>query len=320
MNRLILAGRFDPSIFELLVERSDIVVEQYDDPTEKLLIDTIPGAAAIVLRTTHFSAEVCRVADSLKVISRHGVGYDNVDISAATRAGIPVAVVGEANSTAVAEHAFALLLALSKDMRRMDQCVRENRYMQRNTMSAMEIAGKTILLVGFGRIGTRMAKRCKAFDMDIVVADPNVPERVVRGQGYEYFSEYREALDRADIISLHMPGNSDGRAEFTDKEFLRVKENAILINTARGTLVDEGALFRALTSGKLRAAGLDVTRGEPPAASLPLLKLENVIFSPHIAGVTKETFQSMGLQAVRNCLDAIDGTLNPYFIVNPEVL
>jgi len=241
-------------------------------------------------------------------------------VEAATAHGLPVAVVGEANSNAVCEHAFMLMLATVKDALPLDNAVRKQDYARRNAMTAGEVAGKTILIVGFGRIGTRMARRCAAFDMNIIVADPYVPRRVIQGHGYEYVEDFRNALDRADILTMHRPGNHDGSPVMTGQEFSRMRKGAVLINTARGTLLDEDALYQALTNGPLAAAGLDVTRDEPPAEDLPLLQLDNVLLSPHIAGVTREAFRAMGLQAVQNCLDAFDGKLDDYYLINPEVM
>ncbi|MDP6343470.1 MAG: hydroxyacid dehydrogenase [Alphaproteobacteria bacterium] len=321
MARILLAGLFHADAVAFLGERKDIQVEQLDEPaSEQDILDRIAEADAIVLRNTPFGAEACAKAERLKVIARHGVGYDNVDVEAATRHGIPLAVVGEANSTAVAEHAFMLMLATVKDALPFDRAVRGENYGRRNTLTAGEVSGKTILIVGFGRIGTRMARRCAAFDMQVIVADPYVPQRVVRGQGYEYVEDFRDALDRADVVSLHRPGNQDGSAEMAGQEFSRMREGSVLINTARGTLIDEDALHQALTNGPLAAAGLDVTRSEPPPADLPLLQLDNVFFSPHIAGVTREAFRAMGLRAMQNCLDAIDGRLDPYYVINPEAI
>lgn len=320
MARLFLAGRFHADAVALANSRDDVEVDVVDDATPQDIVDRLPGLDAIVLRTTPMRADVIEQADDLKIIARHGVGYDNVDVDAATARGIPLAVVGEANSNAVAEHAFFLMLSSVKDALRMDACVREDNYPARNAMTATEVRDKTILIVGFGRIGTRMAMRCAAFGMDIIIADPFVPERVVRGHGYDYVKDYRDALGRADIVSLHRPGNQDGSPELGAAELAQMRDDAILVNTARGTLIDEDALHAALSGGKLRAAGLDVTRDEPPSPDLPLLQLDNVIYSPHIAGVTQEAFRAMGLQAVKNCFDAIDGRFDPYYLINPEVL
>jgi D-3-phosphoglycerate dehydrogenase len=320
MPKLLLAGAFHPDINSLLDDRPDVEVVTLVEPTEQELIDTIPGFDGMVIRTTQFGAEACAKADKLKIISRHGVGYDNIDVKAATANGLPVAVVGEANSNAVCEHAFMLMLAVVKDAVPLDNAVRKQNYSRRNAMTAGEVADKTILVVGFGRIGTRMARRCAAFDMKVIVADPFVPRRVIQGHGYEYVEDFRDALDRADIVTLHMPGSHDGSAILAGQEFSRMKKGAILINTARGTLLDEDALFQALTNGPLAGAGLDVTRDEPPAADLALLKLDNVLLSPHIAGVTREAFRAMGMQAVQNCLDAFDGKLDDYYLINPEVM
>jgi len=320
MAKLLLAGQFHPDVQTLLADRPDVEVKILVEPSEQQLIDAMPGVDGLVLRTTTFGAEACAKADRLKVISRHGVGYDNVDVEAATAHGLPVAVVGEANSNAVCEHAFMLMLATMKDALLSDRDTRKADYSRRGAATAGEVSGKTILIVGFGRIGTRMARRCAAFDMSVIVADPYVPRRVVQGHGYEYVEDFRDALDRADIISLHRPGNHDGSPVMAGQEFSRMRDGAILINTARGTLLDEDALYQALTNGPLAAAGLDVTRMEPPDPELPLLQLNNVLFSPHIAGITREAFRAMGMQAVQNCLDAFDGKLDNYFLVNPEVL
>ena len=320
MPKLLLAGAFHPDTATLLAERPDVEVQTLVEPTEQQLIDAIPGIDGLVLRTTIFGAEACTKADRLQVTSRHGVGYDNIDVKAATAHGLPVAVVGEANSNAVCEHAFMLMLATVKDALPLDRAVRAADYGRRNAMTAGEVADKTILIVGFGRIGTRMARRCAAFDMRVIVADPYVPRRVVQGQGYDYVEDFRDALDRADIVSLHMPGNHDGSPVLAGQDFSRMRKGAVLINTARGTLLDEDALYQALTIGPLGAAGLDVTRDEPPAKDLALLTLDNVLLSPHIAGVTREAFRAMGLRAVQNCLDAFDGKLDDYYLVNPEVL
>ncbi|MDP6875859.1 MAG: hydroxyacid dehydrogenase [Alphaproteobacteria bacterium] len=320
MPKLLLAGKFHPDTLTLLAEHPEVEVETLIDPTEQQLIDAMPGVHGIVLRTTPFGEAACANADSLQVISRHGVGYDNVDVGAATAHGLPLAVVGEANSNAVCEHAFMLMLATMKDALPLDAATRGQDYGRRDSITSSEVSGKTILIVGFGRIGTRMARRCAAFDMDVIVADPYVPQRVVRGHGYDYVEDFRDALERADIVSMHRPGNHDGSPELTGQEFSRMRQGAVLINTARGTLIDEDALHHALTNGPLAAAGLDVTRDEPPAPDLPLLSLDNVFLSPHIAGVTKEAFRNMGLRAVQNCLDAFDGKLDPYYLINPEVL
>ncbi len=320
MAKLLLAGSFHADISTLLDNRPDVEVTTMVEPTEQELADAIPGFDGLVIRTTRFGAEACAKADKLKVISRHGVGYDNIDVEAATAHGLPVAVVGEANSNAVCEHAFMLMLATVKDALPLDNAVRKQDYARRNAMTAGEVSGKTILIVGFGRIGTRMARRCAAFDMNIIVADPYVPRRVIQGHGYEYVEDFRDALDRADILTMHRPGNHDGSPVMTGQEFSRMRKGAVLINTARGTLLDEDALYQALTNGPLAAAGLDVTRDEPPAEDLPLLQLDNVLLSPHIAGVTREAFRAMGLQAVQNCLDAFDGKLDDYYLINPEVM
>lgn len=322
MNRLkvLLCGRIHDDGIALLKARPDVDWEILDPGTPAELEARAADVDAIVVRTTPVRAASIAKAKRLKVVSRHGVGYDNVDVPALTARGIPLTVVGTANSVPVAEHAMAMMLAVTRQVRVYDAAVRAGNYKVRDSLAMVELAGKTVLIVGFGRIGTRVARRCAAFEMNVVVADPFVPKRVVEGQGYRYVSDFRDALAEADVVTFHMPGALDGKPAMAAAEFAKLKRGAWLVNCARGTLLDEAALVKALTDGTLRGAGLDVTREEPPAKDHPLLRLDNVILSPHSAGSTPECFARMAAVSVRNALDALDGRLDPDMVVNGEVL
>jgi D-3-phosphoglycerate dehydrogenase len=322
VNRLkvLVAGRIHDDGLALLKARPDVDWEVVEGGALAEVEARIAEVDAIVVRTTPIRAPLIAKAKRLKVVSRHGVGYDNVDVPALNGRRIPLTVVGSANSTPVAEHAMAMMLAVTRQLRVYDQAVRAGSYKVRDSLAMVELAGKTVLVVGFGRIGTRVARRCAAFEMKVVVADPFVPKRAIEGQGYSYVADFRDALPEADIVTFHMPGALDGKPVMGAAEFARIKRGAWLVNCARGTLIDEAALAKALGDGTLRGAGLDVTRDEPPAADHPLLKLDNVILSPHSAGSTPECFARMAAVSVQNALDALDGRLDADMVVNAEVL
>lgn len=318
MTKIVVAGRLHEVGMAEFEARSDIttvIVDTAEDLTREIV-----DADALTVRTARLDRPQIASATRLKCVSRHGVGYDLIDVDALSDHGIPLTVIGDANARPVAEHTMGLILTLAKDYGAYDRAVKAGDYGFRESLRSFDLAGKTVLIVGFGRIGTRVAKRCEAFEMDVLVADPYMPERVVRGQGYRYLADFRDGLAEADIVTLHLPGNFDGSPVMTGQEFQRMKPGSIFINCARGTLIDEDALYQALTNGPVRGAGLDVTRVEPPAADNPLLGLDSVILTPHNAASSREGMAAMSSATARNAIDAVDGRLDPYFVVNKEVL
>ena len=212
------------------------------------------------------------------------------------------------------------MLAVARRLVVLDRATRNGGYDIRNRCQLTELQAKTILIVGYGRVGRHMARRCAAFDMKVMVADPYASADEVVSAGYDHLDDFRDALHAADFVSLHLPGAADGRALIGEAEFERMKAGAFLINTGRGTLICEDALVRALTSGRLGGAGLDVTRNEPPDPDSPLLELDTVVLSPHCASHTEECMARMSKVSAQNVLDAIDGELDPALIVNREAL
>jgi D-3-phosphoglycerate dehydrogenase len=318
--KVLVAGAIDEAARALLHARSDVDYEVLETTSEADLDARIAGLDALVLRLTPLRAETVAKADRLKVVARFGVGYDNVDLEALTRRAIPLAVVGDANAVTVAEHTLGIMIALSRQFVRLDRAVREGRYEMRHAARQRDLSGKTVLIVGFGRIGRQVAKRCAAFGMTVIAADPYVEGAEVEALGFGHVSDFRDALGQADFVTLHLPGQADGRSVMSTAEFAGMKPGASFINAARGSLVDEDALAEALTKGPLRSAGLDVTRHEPPPPDNPLLGLDNVVLTPHTAGLTEEGARRMSLVSVQNALDAIDGRLDPDLVVNKEVL
>lgn len=304
----------------LLDARKDITYEVVQKPGPDALRKGLEGADALILRLTPLTAESISHADRLKVVSRYGVGYEHVDVDALTAKGIPLAIVGDALSSAVAEHTLMLMLAVSRQAALMDRLVREGQYAERHAREYHDLRGRSVLLVGFGKIARETARLCAAFNMHIIVAARQDKKADIAAAGFTHVEDFHDALPQADYVSLHIPGMGDGSALFTAREFSAMKPGAYFINTARGSLVDENALHEALASGHLRGAGLDVTRAEPPAPDNPLLKLDTVVFSPHNAAFTQEAGRRVSETCVRNALDAIDGKLDPAFVVNRQVL
>ncbi len=320
MANVLIAGTIHEAGEALLKARNDIDYEILHQATAADLDARIAGLDAVLLRLTPLMADTIAKAAKLKVVSRHGVGFDNIDVDALTRRGIPLAIVGEANAVPVAEQTMGLMLAATRRIATLDRQVRIGNYDARNTIGLTELWGKSVLVVGFGRTGRQVARRCAAFDMTVIAADPYVAREAAAAHGYRYAADFRDALGEADIVTLHIPANTDRSPAMGAAEFAKMKAGAYFINVARGTLVDEDALAGALTSGRIRGAGLDVTREEPPASNSPLLRLDNVVLSPHIAALTEECIRRMSEVSVQNILDAFDGRLDPELVVNRETL
>jgi D-3-phosphoglycerate dehydrogenase / 2-oxoglutarate reductase len=257
---------------------------------------------------------------AMQVVARIGVGYDAVEVPALTARGVPLMTAGVANSTSVAEQAFHLMIALAKKNAAMDRLVRGGRWGDRHGGLPMELSGKTVLIVGFGRIGTRSARRCIGFDMTVLVYDPYVDAGTVMGAGCEPVSDLDAALPRADFVSIHCPKNPETVGLFNAARLGRMKKGAFIVNTARGGIIDEPALHAALTSGQLAGAGLDVFEEEPTPVNNHLLMLDTVIASPHMAGVTVEAVAAMAVATAQNILSVLDGEPNRDNVINKEVL
>ncbi len=257
---------------------------------------------------------------AMEVVARIGVGYDAVEVPALTARRVPLMVAGTANSTSVAEHAFHLMMALAKRSTALDAMVRKGTWGDRHDGLPMELAGKTVLIVGFGRIGTRSARRCLGFDMNVLIYDPYAPAEKIAAAGCERVTDLDAALPRADFVSIHCPKNPETIGMFNAARFSRMKRGALIVNTARGGIIDEPALHAALTSGHLAGAGLDVFDAEPTPVNNTLLALDTVIASPHMAGVTTESVAGMAVVTAENILSVLDGKPNRDNVINQEVL
>jgi D-3-phosphoglycerate dehydrogenase / 2-oxoglutarate reductase len=254
----------------------------------------------------------------LRVVGRHGVGLDTVDIPAATRLGIAVVHAPGSNSQAVAEHTLMLMLACVKRTLKIDRMTRSVDWSARHVVENTELAGKALGIVGVGNIGRRVAKFARAIGMRVLAYDKYVPDEEVRRRGAEPLPRLEALLPEVDVLTCHTPLTPETRHLINEKTLALMKPGAIFINTSRGAVHSEQALFEALTRGHLAAAGLDVFEVEPSPLDNPLFNLENVVCSTHVAGVTKEAHRAASLQVTGEMLRVLRGE-RPRILANPEV-
>jgi D-3-phosphoglycerate dehydrogenase len=305
---------------KLLQARRDVTCEVVDGALEALT-EQIADADGVTLRTTPLPGDVIARAERLKVVARHGVGYDNIDVAALTRRGIPLAITADANATSVAEHTLYFMLSLAKQGMRYDRATRQRGWAVRNSFEAVDLAGRRVLIMGFGRIGREVARRCAAFGMQVMVYDPYVQANVIEAAGdYRSVPDFEAALPETDVLTVHMPLGAESRGLIGSSELAALPAHAFVINAARGGIVDEAALHDALSTGKIAGAGLDVFDQEPPPEGHPLFALDSVVLTPHSAGLSQEAAIRMAVSTAKNVLAGIDGKLDPSMVVNREVL
>ena len=318
MPHVLIAGKLHPAGLARIEGAEGFTFDYVEAISEPSYAPLVDSADALVIRTQPLTAATVARASRLKLVSRHGVGYDAVDLEALARRRIALCIAGGANSLSVAEHAMTLILACAKRVLRADRAVRGGDWKWRDRLEAMEISGRALLIVGYGRAGRKLADMAKGFDMEVRAFDPFVAEGGWPPGSASPVATLAEGLAWADIVSLNAP--KAGKPLIGAQEFALLKPGAILVNTARGGVVDEAALGAALTEGRVAAAGLDVFDDEPPPASHPLLAFDQVILSPHIAGVTAEAAERMAVASVQNVIDFFAGRLDPSLIVNKDVL
>ncbi|WP_407174459.1 hydroxyacid dehydrogenase [Bradyrhizobium sp. STM 3562] len=308
----------------LLNARDDIDLVEFPNmisaPDFEALLRAQAPVHGVALGATKFGEPELEASGDMKVVTRIGVGYDAVDVPALSRRKVPLMVAGTANSPSVAECALFMMLTLAKRAVEMDTMVKNGTWPERLGKLPYDLFGKTLLIVGFGRIGTRTAKRCQAMEMQVLVYDPYKSPADIKAAGCEAVPELNAALPRADFVSIHCPKTPETVGLFNAARLRLMKPMAYLINTARGGIVDERALYDALASGKLAGAGLDVFEQEPPPVSNPLFGLPNVVTAPHVAGVTREAVDRMSEQTARNILSALDGDPIRQNVINQDVL
>ena len=305
---------------QLLRSHGELTHEVLENPSRKEISIKLAKADALIIRTTKLSADMIDKANQLQIVARHGVGYDNVPVDVLSRKKIPLATTGNANAITVAEHALYLILTLAKRGSTFDRAMREGDWESRNRLQGSEIFGKNLLLVGYGRIGREVAKRALAFGMRIHVFDPYVDSEQVIQAGAIYINDLGASLSETDFLSLHLPFTLQNRHIIGASEIKTLPTTAYVINTARGGLIDEDELLKALDAGTLAGAGLDCFEQEPPQRKMELLRSDKVVLSPHNASLTAECTRRLGLVCVENVVDALTGRLQKDRVVNWEAV
>lgn len=319
-KRVMVQMPISDGMKEIFDTRPDIECDRFTDLSEDNLVEHIANYDAAILGVAPFTPRIVARADRLKVVSRFGVGYDAVNVPALTEVGIPLTVVGTANSVTVAEHSLFLMLALAKRCTIYDREVRKGNWNIRWDYPAYDIAGRKVLVLGFGRIGRRLVPRLVAMQMDVLVHDPYVTQDAITCVGATPVEDWRAVLPEIDFLSVNCPKNDETTGMVGAAELAAMKKTAFVINTARGGIVDETALYDALKADTISGAGIDPFVIEPAPVDTPLFELDNIIVSPHSAGVTEESIYRMGYWAAKNVVDCFDGKLDPDNVINKEVL
>jgi len=270
---------------------------------EKTLINDLQDVDGILLRTANLHNGILNHCKKLKIISRHGVGYDNLDVSFLNKNNIALTITSTSNAVSVAEHVLTFFLILTKKIHLSDKLTKEGKFKQKSTLpNFFELFKKNIMIFGFGRIGQAVAKRCLGFDCNVYVHDPFVPNEKIKELNCNPIDK-NEGLKLADYISLHLPLNNDTKNFISKEEISLLKSNAIIVNTSRGGIVNEKDLFDALKNHNILGAGLDVFEIEPPDAKHPLFELDNILLTPHNAALTLECRKRMAVEAADNIVN-----------------
>jgi D-3-phosphoglycerate dehydrogenase / 2-oxoglutarate reductase len=316
VGRIVVTGPLDDSSVELLGAVGEVTIAP--DPEERTLLGLAPDAVAIVARGGHAVTDgVIDAAPGLRVVARTGVGVDAVDLAAATARGIPVVVTPDLGAQAVAEGTMAMLLALAKQLPRLDRCVRDDRWDERDRIEVLDLEGATLGVVGLGRIGRRVAALGGAFGMRVLADDPYAET----GDADDLRLVDRATLFESSVfITLHAPLNEETRGMVDGELLAKVGPGAVLVNLARGALVASlDDLAHCLADGRLRGIGLDVFAEEPPSTSHPLFRDPRVLLSPHVLGLSRRARHELFLAAARGVVAVLRGE-RPAAVANPEVL
>lgn len=316
MKNILIIQPIDKSGIEILENRPDYNFEIIDGTDLEQIKEKIVKCDGISIRTAKLPADVIRSAKNLKIISRHGVGYDNIDLEAAKQKNITISITATANAVAVAEHVMFMLLNISKRKDMYDKTVKSGRFNDRNKLpKTIELWNKNILIMGFGRIGKSLIKRCIGFEMNVYVYDPFVSKEEIESLGGKKIEDLKEGVKKMDALTLHMPLNEKTKNIINYEVLKNMKKNCIIINASRGGIINENDLNKSLNENKIFGAGLDVFDTEPPDNDNPLLKNDKTFLSPHTAAFTEECMVRMGKETIQNIIDFFDKKLEKSKIV-----
>lgn len=312
---LVIQGLHEKGL-EMLEKRSDIEYKVLMSDDEKEILKASEDVHGITVRTAKITNNIIENAQNLLVVSRHGVGYDSINLKALNKKKVPLTIAAHSNMISVSEQAMFFLLALNKKVFYYDKFTRDGDWSNRWDVKASDLAGKNVLVIGFGRIGSNFVKRALAFDMNVFVSDPFIDQKIITKSGAIIVSDVNKILPKMDAVTIHCPKNKETTNLFTIQEFNKMKQTSFIINCARGGILNENDLYEALVHKRIAGAGLDVFDKEPSPSSNPLFDLSNVILSPHIAGVTVESTIRMATETVKNVFDVIDKKINKDVVVN----
>ena len=311
MKKILVIQPIHEEGINLLKDNSDFEYEVVDNVDTEFLKSKIKDCDGISIRTAKLSGDVIEAANNLKIISRHGVGYDNIDLEVSKKKDITLAITATANAVAVAEHVMFMILNISKRGSMYDDTVKSGKFNERNKLpKTVELWNKNILIAGFGRIGQALIKRCLGFEMNVFVFDPFVSKEFIEKRGGTKVDNLSETSKDMDAMSLHIPLNDETKNIINYELLKSMKKNCIIINAARGGIVNEVDLDRALNENLIFGAGLDVFETEPPAENNPLLKNKKVFLSPHTAAFTEECMTRMGKETIQNIFDFFNNDLD----------
>lgn len=308
--KFVMTQAVCPEGLQMLDGVADVYVADNQDPNNYL--DEMKDADALIVRIAKCDGHAIENSPNLKVIGRTGVGYDSVDVKTATAHGIPVVITPGANNRSVAEHAVAMMFALSKNLVEAEQEMCKGNWEIRGAKKAFELEGKTVGILGLGAIGRETAKICEGCGMKVAAYDPFLSKEQVEGYGAVYYENYEDLLKVSDVVSIHVPLTDETKNMISKKQLTEMKKTALIINCSRGGIINETDLVEALKAGEIAGAGTDVFCSEPPKADDPLLNCPNLIVSPHSAAQTREAVIKMAQMCVKGCLAVAEGKKWPF--------
>lgn len=318
MKKILLPEQIIQPGIDLLEEHSDIEIVKAKDTSEEAIIEAGKDVFGIVLRSkAKITRKIIESIPSLKIISRTGAGFDNVDVSAATDNNVMVCNLPGVNNVSVAEHTIGFLFALMKQFPKMDSYVRTGNWKKRSNFISVEMYGKTLGIIGLGKIGYHVMTLAKGIGMNVLAYDPYVKDKYK--DKVDFCDNIEEIFEKSDAVTVHVPNLPETRGTVTESLLRKMKETAYFINTSRGGIVDEKGLIKVLQEDKIAGAGIDVFENEPINEDNPLIKMDNVILSPHTSGLTKESGLRMTVNAVKQVIDAVEGKVPPYIVNRAEL-
>lgn len=304
--KIVISHRLHDAGMKVLEDAgADIVITDSGEPKD--MLPALRDADGVIIRIGSIDRVTMEQCPNLKAIGRPGVGVDDVDVAAATELGIPVVIAPGANTRSVAEHAMAMMFACAKDLIRSDREMRKGNFGIRSSYKAYELKGRTLGLIGSGAIGSVLAEMAAGIGMKVLVYDPYVPAERIEARGYGYRTEMEDILKEADVVSIHTPLTEATRGMIGEPQMRMMKSDGILINCARGGIVDEAALGRALDENWIHSAGTDVVVHEPIDPNDPIFAHDNIVVSPHMAGQTREAAAGVATLAAEGVLAVIRG-------------